>query len=67
MVGMTFLGMVRLSHGQIRQIIADHMGAMYGVTVSADKVDLWPTEDRYGNAPYADVNMVEHRADLQKE
>lgn len=53
---MTVLGKVRLSHNQIRQIIADHMSAKYGVPV--DNVDLWPTKDHYGNHPYADVDMV---------
>jgi hypothetical protein len=50
--------MVRLSHKQIRQIIADHMSAKHGVAIPAEKVELWPTKDHYGNNPYADVNMV---------
>ena len=53
---MTCFGMVRLSHNEIRQIIADHMSAKYGVLV--DNVDLWPPKDTYGNQPYADVDMV---------
>ncbi len=55
---MTVLGMVRLSHDQIRQIIADHMSAKYGVPVLPEKVELWPSKDIYGNTPYADVNML---------
>jgi hypothetical protein len=53
---MTVLGMVRLSHNEIRQIIVDHMSAKYGMPVQ--KVELWPPKDIYGNAPYADVNML---------
>ena len=57
---MTVLGLVRLSHNEIRQIIAAHMSAKYAVPVSPEKVDLWPLEDRYANKPYADVDMLSH-------
>lgn len=53
---MTCFGMVRLSYEEIRQIIADHMAAKYGVPV--DNVDLRPTKGKYGTKMHADINMV---------
>ena len=55
---MTCFGMVRLSHNEIRLIIADHMSAKYSISIGPEKVGLYPYEDRYANNPYADVDMV---------
>jgi hypothetical protein len=49
------LGSLRLSQAEIKQIIAEHMQARFGV--SEIKVELWPPKDRYGNAPFANVDM----------
>lgn len=46
--------MVRLSHDEIKQIIAEHMGAKYGG--SAD-VEIHPAEDIYGNEIRATVSI----------
>jgi hypothetical protein len=59
---MTCLGVARVLEHQVRQIIADHMNAKYGVKITAENVELWPNVDRYGNKPYADVNMVGQEA-----
>ena len=52
---MTVLGCLRLSQKEIVQIIADHMAAKYGV--DSVKVEFWPPKDRYGNDPFALVEI----------
>lgn len=51
---MTVLGTLRLSHEEIKQIIADHISARYG---GSAEVELHPTHDPYGNEVRANVSI----------
>lgn len=53
-------GTLRLSRADITQIIAEHLGARFGIDASAVKVELWPTKGQYGTDSLADVDMTEH-------
>jgi len=49
-------GRLRVSQAEIEQIIAEHLGARFGVDPLAIKVEIWPKKDQYGNEPFANVD-----------
>lgn len=51
------LGSLRLSQAEIKQIIAEKMAQRFGIDESTVEVELWQSKDKFGNDPFANVEI----------